>query len=263
MIGSKFFNVVLNFFYPPKCIFCRNILDITAERPVCEKCYAELPYLENKVCCEKCGKPIVSFGKRKLCYHCLNQTHFYYKRIVSVFEYEGHARDSILRYKTNNTLRLYAKVYAEMMYKRFLQCFANEYIDIIVAVPDSKARGFQKTAGHVDLICEEFSKLSGIPFYKNCLKKVKHTAKQASLKWNERQTNLIGSIKATDPEKLKGKTCILIDDVCTTRATIRECSKELKFAGCKKILALTLCTTVKKPIRRKDQTKPYEKSRSI
>ena len=112
-------NILLNILYPPKCIFCRRGLSIKSNYLFCDECRDSLDFLKDKVCCTRCGKPLVSFGDKLLCYNCINETHFYYKRIVSVFEYDGAPKASLLRYKSNPK-RLYASIYADLMYERFL-----------------------------------------------------------------------------------------------------------------------------------------------
>jgi len=248
MIFKHIINFVLNFLYPPKCIFCGKLLEINTDSSFCDDCRQSIPYLKDTVCCNRCGKPLVSFGDKMLCYNCINETHFYYKKIVSVFEYENKPRESIIRYKAN-PIPAYAKVYAELMYERFLDCYSGENIDFIAKVPSDKIRILKKGADHAGLLCEEFSKISGIPFYENCLIKTRKTTNQSSLSYIERQTNLKDSIRARETEKIKNKVCLLIDDVCTTCASIKECAKELKLSGCKKIVVLTLCTTPKKTIK--------------
>jgi len=52
--------------------------------------------------------------------------------------------------------------------------------------------------------------------------------------------NLFAMLSKTD---VKGKTIILVDDVCTTGSTIGECSKVLLNAGAKKVVLLVLAKT--------------------
>jgi predicted amidophosphoribosyltransferase len=44
---------------------------------------------------------------------------------------------------------------------------------------------------------------------------------------------------------VKGKTIVLVDDVYTTGATVRECAKVLMKAGAKKVHVLTLARVVR------------------
>ena len=242
---KRVINLLLNLIYPPKCVFCRDMLEITTERAVCDNCRAEKKLLKDTLCCVRCGKPIVSFGEKQLCYNCLNKTYFYFKRIVSALEYSGDVRYSILRYK-RNVLTAYAKVYAEYMYEIYKKELSDISFDFVVGVPEDKKRVFERGSNHIGVLCEKFSQMSGIEYLENCLKKVKATKKQSTLGYYDRLKNLDGCMRAVEPSRINGKTLLLIDDVCTTGATIEECAKELKLSGAKQIYALTVATTSNK-----------------
>jgi len=76
----------------------------------------------------------------------------------------------------------------------------------------------------------------------HALRRIRNTIPQAELERHERLTNLKGAFEAClrlDGELLN-KKFILIDDICTTRATLSECAKVLKEAGAREIYAVTL-----------------------
>ena len=56
----------------------------------------------------------------------------------------------------------------------------------------------------------------------------------------ERLANIIGSFEARNPKTIRGKKIILIDDVCTTGATMSEAKKVLKLAGAKKVVGVVV-----------------------
>lgn len=245
MILKDIFNFILNFLYPLRCIFCSRFLEINTKENFCSDCKDNLSYLKDKVCCERCGEPLVSFGKKKLCYDCLNTTHFYLNRSVSVFEYDGFPKESVLRYK-DHPKKFYAKIYAFLLYESFSECYKNIKFDYIISVPGDKKRNSKRGADHIALICKEFSLISGIPYLEDCLIRTRKTEKQAKLSFHERQTNLIDSMRCKLPYAIKDKTCLIIDDVSTTGSTLKECAKELRLSGSKKVFALTICKTTKK-----------------
>ena len=98
---------------------------------------------------------------------------------------------------------------------------------------------------NVELICKYLSGKTGIPLQKNVLKKIRRTDKQTDLNYQERAENIKNSISAESTEALKDKTILLVDDVCTTRATLIECSRALKKAGVRKVFCLTFATAIK------------------
>ena len=56
----------------------------------------------------------------------------------------------------------------------------------------------------------------------------------------ERQRNIRGAFRVMDPELVRGKRVLLIDDVLTTGATVSEASRMLLEAGAKSVDVATL-----------------------
>lgn len=67
---------------------------------------------------------------------------------------------------------------------------------------------------------------------------------QASLTASQRRENLKGAFSVRDPEALKGKRVLLVDDVFTTGSTIGEASKALLQAGVGEVLAVTVARSL-------------------
>jgi predicted amidophosphoribosyltransferase len=72
----------------------------------------------------------------------------------------------------------------------------------------------------------------------NALYKKKDTPAQIGLKAKERFANLKNAFEVV--ETIAGKRLLLLDDVMTTGATVRECSKTLVKAGAKEVVVVTL-----------------------
>jgi phosphoribosylpyrophosphate synthetase len=54
-----------------------------------------------------------------------------------------------------------------------------------------------------------------------------------------------GAFRVTDPERVKGRTVIIVDDVMTTGTTVSECARVLKKAGAERVWAATVARTLK------------------
>jgi len=103
-----------------------------------------------------------------------------------------------------------------------------------------KERGFNQS----ELLAEIISKTFNLPLEKNILIRAKNTRAQAELTdWEERQANLQNAFTVADPENLKGKNIILVDDVYTSGATMSAAAETLHKAGAKKIIGLVLAKT--------------------
>ena len=246
------FKIIKNFFFPPQCIFCDKVLEINDESCICDACKTAVMRCADKICCEKCGKPIVSHGKRVRCYHCIENETQYFNRIVSVFEYDGLVKESVQRFK-GGKIQSYAITYAECMVERLKQEYKDIRFDLICAVPSSSDKKRTQGFDNVELICKYISRKIRIPLCKNVLKKIRHTEKQTELNYQERADNIKNSIAVEKPEAVYDKTVLLVDDVCTTRATLTECSRALKKAGAARVFCLTFATAVKKYSNIKDK----------
>ena len=103
-----------------------------------------------------------------------------------------------------------------------------------------KQRGFNQA----HLIAEQFAKNTGLVTAKNILKRMKNTASQVELKDKEkREINVRGCFAVEKPELLFQKNVIIIDDVFTTGATMKEAASVIKKAGAKKIIGLVVAKT--------------------
>jgi len=73
------------------------------------------------------------------------------------------------------------------------------------------------------------------------LVKTKNTQSQTQLQnFEEREQNVAASFALKNPASVKNKNIVLIDDVFTSGATMKEAVKVLKSAGAKKIIALVV-----------------------
>lgn len=79
-----------------------------------------------------------------------------------------------------------------------------------------------------------------IPVLERVLIKAKNVPPQTLIQAEEREKNVSGAFRIVKSEQIEKKTVLLVDDVYTTGATIRECSRTLREAGAKEVRALTI-----------------------
>jgi predicted amidophosphoribosyltransferase len=75
------------------------------------------------------------------------------------------------------------------------------------------------------------------------LRRVRYTSPQTGLKKEERRKNVRGAFQLVNPNTVKKKNILLVDDVATTGNTLNECARVLKRSGCKQVLCLVLART--------------------
>jgi ComF family protein len=100
-------------------------------------------------------------------------------------------------------------------------------IDLIIPVPlhpsKKRIRGFNQS----DVISSGIADVTGLPVDTNSLVRTTVSATQTRLSRYERWTNVESIFRVTDPEKIRGRHILLVDDVITTGSTIESCANEL------------------------------------
>lgn len=97
----------------------------------------------------------------------------------------------------------------------------KESVDIIISIPINKNRFLERGYNQVD----ELLKMSGVNFLK--IKRVKNTKYMYKIKSGaEREKNVKNAFKIIGD--YSGKTVLIVDDIVTTGATLKEIEKELK-----------------------------------
>ena len=120
--------------------------------------------------------------------------------------------------------------------------FFND-IDFIVAVPLSKKKLRQRGYNQCDYIARGISEITGIALCNNCIERVIDTDTQTHKGHSDRWKNTEGIFQTTNPEVLKDKHILIVDDVTTTGATLHACISALLTIPCVRVSAFALAAT--------------------
>ena len=115
---------------------------------------------------------------------------------------------------------------------------------VVLPVPLHPKRLRERDFNQSLILAKEISKAVGIPLIIDNLQRIRWTRPQIELKGEERLINVKGAFALKNHKAIEGKSILLIDDVYTTGATVRECSKILKKAGVEKVYVLTLARVI-------------------
>jgi len=112
---------------------------------------------------------------------------------------------------------------------------------LIIPIPlhpsRERGRGFNQS----EAIAEEISKTLGVKLMTGNLIRIKNTKPQPEIKGLEkRQENIAGCFAVKNPELIKGKKIIPIDDVFTSGSTMNEAVKILRKAGAARVIGLVI-----------------------
>ena len=113
----------------------------------------------------------------------------------------------------------------------------------LVPVPLHKNRIKKRKYNHMELVCHEFSKISGFTCNFDLIKRVKDTKPQYKLNCKQRLENLYEAFEV-NKEFLPQKPILIMDDICTTGSTFEEMINTLKKSGIKNITCFATSTPV-------------------
>lgn len=208
-------GAVLDLLFPPRCPFCDRLLK-DREDGICRECQPRLPWTRPERD-ERHGE--------------------FVDRCISPLWYQGAVRDSFHRHKFDGC-RDYAGVYAGLMAQCVGDRLAGEY-DLLTYVPLSAKRRRQRGYDQVRLLAEGMAPALELPVT-DTLEKTRHTAAQSGLTDDgARRANVLGAYRVRDPEAVRGRRVLLVDDVVTTGATLSECARVLRTAGAAAVVCVT------------------------
>jgi ComF family protein len=150
----------------------------------------------------------------------------------------GKLQQAIWSLKYQNTPAL-----AEPLGERLAACFRqqNWMIDMIVPVPLHMKRLRERGYNQAQELGEHASMLLSLPCISDALTRTRQTQSQVTLNAEQRQTNMEDAFHA-NPDHVRHKTLLLIDDVYTTGATLAACAQAALDVGATAVYGLTVTT---------------------
>ena len=125
------------------------------------------------------------------------------------------------------------------MLKRITDEFCDVSFDYITYVPCSKTKRARKGFDHARLLADSLSKKMNVKLISPPIKR-SGLFSQKGLGKSDRYKNAKKSFIGTS-KRING-TVLMIDDVCTTGATLHSCASLLKSAGSKEVYCATAAT---------------------
>jgi len=229
-----------------RCPACGTVVHAPAEAPgnaLCADCARAMAPRTGGYC-PACGH---MSGRENdppsLCPECRRQPppwsrlHFHGK-------YAGPLRTLILGYKFGGAFG-HARLLADMADRAFTGT-GGGVPDVIVPVPLHRRRLIWRGFNQATEMSRFLSRKLGRPMLKNGLVRNRNTVPQTRLGHKERQANIKDAFTA-DIEQVRAKTVLLVDDVYTTGATLRECARTLNRAEAAAVEVLVLARAQQEP----------------
>ncbi len=228
-LSKQAWGSFIDLLFPPQCGGCRRPGTLW-----CETCRAGVTLVRPPLC-EKCGQPNVA---SRLCVNCRTSS-LQIEFIRSAAVFEGSLRQAIHRFKYARLASL-AEPLGQLLADGW-EAHAFQ-ADWLVPVPLHPARERERGYNQAALLARQLARHSGVPLLEHALQRTRATAVQMELNAAERQLNVAGAFACAEP-RIKSKRVVVIDDVCTTGATVEACAEALLKAGAASVMGLTLART--------------------
>jgi ComF family protein len=239
-------KIALDTVLPPRCVITGDIVE--RQGMLSGAAWGNLRFISDPQCAI-CGIPfefdseMVETPSKTVCVDCL-QTPPPFNKHRAALIYNDASRDLILSFKHGDQTHL-VKTFIPLLQKAGADLWTDA--DVIMPVPLHRWRLLKRRYNQSALLAAGLSKEIKKRTLLDGLIRTRATPSQGHLKRDQRAKNVRRAFAV--PVKYKGmidgKTIVLIDDVYTTGATLKECAKTLKKAGAKTVHAITLARVVR------------------
>ena len=211
---KNFLTGLLDWVYKKKCYFCGSSKECVK---MCSDCYDEMEHLIPEKNREVLSANVYCAG---------------------IYEQNLQKLIRGLKYHKQSDLAYFQ---AKFMYEYWQKILDKKEFYQVVPVPLFKSREKKRKYNHMNLVAQEFCRLSGYEVNSELVKRVKDTKPQYRLNKSQRMENLSNAFKI-DKTALRQGHILLIDDICTTGSTFESIIMELKKNGINDIVCFATTT---------------------
>lgn len=219
-----FFDALIDFIFPKRCVGCGEW-----GKFLCKDCFERLDFVDQ--ICPMCGE-----GSPMGWTHPRCRSKWGMDGLIALYEYqEPIARAVVDGIKYGFNRELVGIVLKDMRFETGIA------FDLLVPVPLHFYRENWRGFNQAEELAKVLSSQMTVPL-ENILKRVRKTKQQVTMKTREERLMNVRGAFAVDPtsSRLRGARVLLVDDVFTSGADMRECTKVLKKAGVEIVWGLAL-----------------------
>lgn len=210
-----------DFLFPKKCVNCKRFGDF-----LCADCFSKIKYVEE-------------FNHDSS--GSLNGA-------VSVVIYNGVVRKLIRQFKYKPYISGLGETISEIMNEGLAQNeslynFIKQFKPIVIPIPLSSNRFRERGYNHAEIIASQVAKYFHLKIEPRILVRIKDTKPQYKLNKEARVKNLAGAFGIRENQQIP-KSVVIIDDLATSLATLKEAARVLKQKGSKRVLGVTFAREI-------------------
>lgn len=219
---------ILDFISPRLCVVCGQRL-VPTERSLCSVCLFHLPRTDFHQ--KPLDNPMAQlfWGLAPI------------EKAAALFYYHPHSETAqlVYRLKYNNRPDIGEDIGRVMANELQATDFFSD-IDVLLPVPLASKRLRQRGYNQSEQLAKGISDITHLPIVTKALRRKHFQQSQTTLNRWQRQENVEDTFWLKDGSQLQDKHVLLIDDICTTGATLISCANTLKDIEGIRISVLTL-----------------------
>lgn len=219
-------RAVLNALLPPHCLTCDTLVGGPGQ--LCPDCFRATTFISAPHC-RSCGRafPHAAHTSLAICDDCAAAPPPWGEARAAL-TYDAQSRQLILPFKHADRPEL-AHALARMMARAGAALLSRA--DLLVPVPLHRFRLLGRRYNQSALLAQSLQRLSGVRAAPDALRRTRATKSLGTLSAEARARMLAGAIAVRRPAIIAGRRVLLVDDVLTTGATARDCTRALLEAG--------------------------------
>lgn len=225
-IAKTIWNAILDFVLPRSCIACKEEIQNSI---ICNNCINNI-IIVNSPRCPICGR---SIKNTKTCKYCRYEKHLDYGRAWALYV---PPLDNIIHYFKYRRFKDLAHLLGLGMANIVKYDLRLKTADLIVPVPLFWWKTLRRGYNQSQLLANIISQECGMEIY-DALSRIKNTRTQTRLSDDRRCKNVFNAFKIK-ANGIQDKSVLLVDDVMTTGATVKECARILKKAGAARVYSV-------------------------
>jgi len=126
-----------------------------------------------------------------------------------------------LKYKSNQQIGF---EYGKLFGKSILESEYELLPEVLIPVPIHYRKRVRRGYNQAQVFAKGISEITGIPINQKTLTKEDDSDSQTKMSRDSRFENVLNSFTLNNPEALESKHVMIVDDVCTTGATLEACA---------------------------------------
>ena len=237
LFWTETWDALAGVLFPTPCVSCERLI-AAHDPPLCSLCWDRLPQIEGGEC--RCGAPLPGSPAGPSDPECVRcrRGRSVISRGASLGPYAGPLRACVVALKYHGRHkaadRLARRLFEKGRCRRVL-----EDADVMLGVPLHADRLAERGFNQAGLLAKGLARLSGTAV-STSLTRIRNTPSQTNLSARQRRRNMADAFAVAEPRAILNSVVVLVDDVATTGATLRECARTLLLAGAREVRAITV-----------------------